>query len=90
MANFDFNKFLKENKLRAINLVEITGYNKNTFTKWRTLNSDEKIPQDFILALLKNYPEIDLVKYFPTHAEIIKMSKKATNDLSFNASIRSN
>lgn len=71
MNTFSFKQFLDENKLTAKLLVEKTGYNKNTFTKWNKLKSDSKLPQDFILALMKEFPDIDLMKYFPTHAEII-------------------
>lgn len=74
MEGFSFNRFLKENKLTAKELVRVTGYNKNTFTKWQGLKTDAKISQDFILCILREYPHISLEKYFPTHAEIIKLA----------------
>lgn len=77
MSKFNLDFFLKENNLKAIDLVNVTGYNKNTFTKWRKLTSDEKLPQDFILKLTKSYPHIELADYFPTHAEIIKLYKES-------------
>lgn len=75
MSTFDFKKFLSDNGLTAKELVDTTGYNKNTFTKWSNLESDTKIPQDFILSILKNYPNINLSIYFPTHAAILEICK---------------
>lgn len=76
MYEFDFKKFLLDNNLTAKELVDKTGYNKNTFTKWAKLKTDSKLPQGFILALMKKYPHIDLVKYFPTHKEILERHLK--------------
>ncbi|WNH09992.1 hypothetical protein [Thalassobellus suaedae] len=64
-------KFFKDNKLIAKNVAKQTGYSQNTMTNWNKQKDDSKIPQDFILALIKHYPEVDLKPYFPVHAEII-------------------
>jgi transcriptional regulator with XRE-family HTH domain len=69
-------RFIKENGLTAKEISSITGYNKNTLTNWMKLESDEKLPQDFILTLLREYPHIDISKYFTTHSEIIELSTK--------------
>lgn len=75
MAQFNLKSFLKENGLTSKEVCAKTGYNKNTFTNWMKLDDDYKLPQDFILKLLKEYPQIFLIDYFPTHAEIIKLSR---------------
>ena len=49
----------------------------HTLTKWNKLTSDKDIQQESILKLLRAFPNIPLVKYFPTHAEIIRLSKKS-------------
>ena len=76
MDQFNFKSFLKDNNITSKSLVEKTGYNKNTFTKWSTLETDAKLPQDFILSISKEFPEVNLVKYFPTHAKIMRQYNK--------------
>lgn len=64
--------YLRANNIKAKDIAEKTGYNKNTITNWIKLDSDEKFPQDFILKLLELYPDTDLTKYFSTHHKILK------------------
>lgn len=73
---FALKTFIKDNNLTAKELADKSGYNKNTITNWSKLNDDSKIPQNFILFLLESYPDIDLTKYFPVHAKIIRLAKK--------------
>lgn len=71
-------QFLRENKMTAKLVAKQTGYSQNTITNWNKFDDDSKIPQDFILALLKHYPEVDLKNHFPVHAEIINRAKDKT------------
>ncbi len=73
---FSFANFKNSNGLSNKTIIEKTSLNKNTLTKWNKLTSDKDIQQESILKLLRAFPKIDLAKYFPTHAEIIRLSKK--------------
>ena len=75
--HFSFEDFKNSNGLSNKTIIEKTSLNKNTLTKWNKLTSDKDIQQESILKLLRAFPEIDLAKYFPTHAEIIRLSKKS-------------
>jgi len=68
-------RFLKYNKITAKEVAEKTGYSKNTLTNWNKYPDDSKIPQEFILCLLKHYPKADLKKFFPVHNKIIKAAE---------------
>lgn len=69
--------FLKDKKVTRKQLAQITGYNKNTMTRWFGLESDESIPQGFILKMLDHFPNAHLEKYFPTHAQILAKSNRS-------------
>lgn len=74
-------QFLIDYNLKAVDVYSKTGQNKNTFTKWLKYENDAQLPQHFILSVLKEFPYVDLAKYFPTHAEIIKLSNERTVSL---------
>lgn len=73
MSNFNLKAFIKNSGLTNKIVCYVTGYNKNTLTKWCTLDTDEKIPLDFIYKLMASYPDLDYKHYFPTYAKILEM-----------------
>ena len=75
---FSFQKFLDENSLVPKDIIN-AGFNKNTPALWKKLTTDEEIQQASILKLVKAFPNIDLSKYFPTHRQILELSKNKTN-----------
>lgn len=69
-------ELLKENKLTGKIVAKKTGYNKNTITNWIKSNSDAKLPLDFVLRLLQEFPNIQgMKKHLPTYDEILRLSK---------------
>lgn len=79
MPNFQLKRFIKDNNLTNKIVCYVTGYNKNTLTKWCRYDSDEKIPLDFIYKLMNEYPDLDYKKYFPTYAKILQITVNDVN-----------
>lgn len=72
---YNLKAFFKDHGLTSKIVAQKTGFNKNTITNWARHKTDSKIPQAFILKLLQEFPESNLLPYFPTHAEILNLSK---------------
>ena len=73
MAKFQLKRFIKDNNLTNKIVCHVTGYNKNTLTKWCLLETDDKIPLDFIYKLMTEYPDLDYKMYFPTYKKILNL-----------------
>lgn len=69
----NYKQFLKDYKIKQIEVQKYTGVSLGTLTKMKENNFKGKLTVNFFLCLKKWRPELDFKKYFPEYSEMIDL-----------------